>query len=52
MVGTRNYNRGYELDYDREYEESQLLERLRNIGITPIDDGCMGLTAKEVEELQ
>jgi hypothetical protein len=35
----------------REDEESRLLERLRNLGITPSDDGCMGLTAREAEVL-
>jgi hypothetical protein len=47
-----NCNREDELNYDREDEESQLLDRLRNLSITPSDDGHMGLTAKEVEELQ
>jgi hypothetical protein len=47
-----NCNRGNELDCDREDEESRLLERLRNLGITPSDDGCMGLTTREAEELQ
>jgi hypothetical protein len=47
-----NCNREDELDYDREDEESQLPERLRNLSITPSDDGCMGLTAREAEELQ
>jgi hypothetical protein len=35
-----NCNREDELDYDREDEESRLLERLRNISITPSDDEC------------
>jgi len=47
-----NCNREVQLDYNREDEESQLLERRRNLGITPSDDGRMGLTAREVEELQ
>jgi hypothetical protein len=47
-----NCNRKDELDYDREDKESQLLERLRNLSITPSDDGHMGLTAREAEELQ
>jgi hypothetical protein len=50
-VGAWNYNRGNELDCDREDEESRLLERLRNLSITPNDDGRMGLIAREVEEL-
>jgi hypothetical protein len=37
-----NCNRGNELDYDREDKESQLPERLRNLSITPSDDGRMG----------
>ena len=36
----------------REDEESRLLQRIRNLGITPNDDGRMGLTAREAEELQ
>jgi hypothetical protein len=47
-----NYNREYELDCDREAEESRLVERLRNLSITPSDDGHMGLTAREAKELQ
>jgi hypothetical protein len=47
-----NCNREDELDYDREDEESQLPERLRNLSITPSDDGRMGLTTREAEELQ
>ena len=35
----------------REYEESQLPEKLRNLETTPSDDGCMGETAREAEEL-
>ena len=45
-----NCNREDELDYDREDEESQLRDRLRNLNITPSDDERMGLTAREVEE--
>jgi hypothetical protein len=40
-----NYNREDKLDCDREDEESRLLDRLRNLNITPSDDGHMGLTA-------
>jgi hypothetical protein len=47
-----NCNREDELDYDREDEESRLVDRLRNLSITPNDDGHMGLTAREDEELQ
>jgi hypothetical protein len=47
-----NCNRGDELDCDREDEEYQLQDRLRNLGITPSDDGCMGGIAREDEELQ
>jgi hypothetical protein len=47
-----NYNREDELDYDREDKESRLLERLRNLSITPSDDGHMGLIAREAKELQ
>jgi hypothetical protein len=36
-VGAWNCNRGIELDCDKEDEESQLLERLRNLGITLSD---------------
>jgi hypothetical protein len=43
---------GLNIDCDREDEESRLLERLRDLGITPSDDGRMGLTAREAEELQ
>jgi hypothetical protein len=47
-----NCNREDELDCDREDKESLLLDRLRNLSITPSDDGHMGLTAREAEELQ
>jgi hypothetical protein len=43
-------NREDELDYDREGEESRLLDGLRNLSITPSDDECMGITTREVEE--
>jgi hypothetical protein len=46
-----NCNREDQLDFDREDEESQLRDRLRNLSITPSDDGRMGLTAREAEEL-
>ena len=46
-----NYNREDELDYDREDEESRLLDRLRKLDVIPSDDGCMSLTAREAEEL-
>jgi hypothetical protein len=46
-----NYNREDEFDYDREYEESRPLYRLRNLNITPSDDERMGITTKEYEEL-
>jgi hypothetical protein len=29
-----------------------MMERKRNLGITPIDDGLMGLTARKAEEMQ
>jgi hypothetical protein len=45
-----NCNREDQLDFDREDEESQLQDRLRNISITPSDDGRMDLTARESEE--
>jgi hypothetical protein len=45
-----NCNREDELDYDREDEESRLLDRLRNLSITPSDDERMGITAREAEE--
>jgi hypothetical protein len=51
-VGAWNCNKGNELDCDRENEESRLLERLRNLGITPNDDECMGVISRESEELQ
>jgi hypothetical protein len=51
-VGACNYNRGTELNCDKEDEESRLLERLRNLDITPNDNGCMGLTCREAKELQ
>jgi hypothetical protein len=51
-IGAWNYNRGNKLDYDREDKESRLLERLRNLDITPSDDGCMSLTTREAKELQ
>ena len=37
-----NYNREDHLDFDREDEESQLWDRLRNLSIMPSDDGHMG----------
>jgi hypothetical protein len=46
-----NYNREDELDYDRENKESRLLDRLRNLSITPSDDERMGITTRKVEEL-
>jgi hypothetical protein len=45
-------NREDELDFDKEDKESRLLERLRDLSITPNDDGHMGLTAREAGELQ
>ena len=39
-----------DLDYDREYEESRLLDKLRNLIITPIDDERMGITTRKAEE--
>jgi hypothetical protein len=36
-IGAWNYNKGNDLDYDREDEESRLLERLRNLGIRVSD---------------
>jgi hypothetical protein len=45
-----NCNIEDELDYDREYEESRLLDRLRNLSITPTDDECMGITTRKYEE--
>jgi hypothetical protein len=47
-----NCNREDQLDFDREDEESQLRDRLRNLNMTPNDDGRMGLTARGVEELR
>jgi len=47
-----NCNKVDQLNFDREDEESQLWDRLRNLKITPNDDGCMGLTGREAEELQ
>jgi hypothetical protein len=47
-----NCNREDELNYEREDKESRLLDRLRNLIITTSDDGHMGLTAREAEELQ
>jgi hypothetical protein len=46
-----NCNREDELDYDREDEESRLLDRLRNLSITPNNDERMGITARKAEEL-
>jgi hypothetical protein len=51
-VEAYNCNKEDDLNYDREDKESQLLERLRNLSITPSDDGHMGLRAIEAEELQ
>jgi hypothetical protein len=45
-----NCNKEDELDYDREDEESRLLDRLRNLSITPNDDERMGITTREAEE--
>ena len=50
-VESYNYNREDQLDFDREDEESQLRDRLRNLSITPSDDGCMFSTTREAEEL-
>jgi hypothetical protein len=47
-----NCNREDELSHDSEDKESRLLERLRNLRITPSDDGNMGLIAREAEEFQ
>jgi hypothetical protein len=47
-----NCNREDKLDCDKEDKESRLVDRLRNLRITPNDDGHMGLTAREDEELQ
>jgi hypothetical protein len=49
---TCNCNREDELNCDREDEDSRLVDRLRNLSLTPSDDGHMGLTAREAEELQ
>jgi hypothetical protein len=46
-----NCNREDEHDCEREDEESQLPEKLRNLRITPSDDGCVGETTREAEEL-
>jgi hypothetical protein len=46
-----NCNREDELDYDREDEESRLLDMLRYLSITPSDDERMGITTREAEEL-
>jgi hypothetical protein len=51
-VEAYNCNREDELDCDREDEESRLLDRLRNLSITPSDDGHMGSIAREAEDLQ
>jgi hypothetical protein len=47
-VGAWNWNRGNGLEYDREDEYYQMLERL---GITLSEDEHMSLTAREVEAL-
>ena len=47
-----NDNKEDELDYDREDKEFRLVDRVRNLSITPSDDGHMGLIAREDEELQ
>jgi hypothetical protein len=47
-----NYKIEDELNCDRQDKESRLLERIRNLSITPSDDGHMGLTTREAEELQ
>jgi hypothetical protein len=46
-----NCNKEDQLDFDRDDEESQLRERLRNLSITPNENGRMGLIAREAEEL-
>jgi hypothetical protein len=51
-VEAYNCNKENECDCDKEDEESRLLDRLRNLSITPSDDGHMGSTAREAEELQ
>ena len=45
-----NCNKEEKINFDREDEESQLRDRLKNLNITPSDDGLMGLTAREAEE--
>jgi hypothetical protein len=47
-----NCNIEDELDCDKEDKESRLVDRLRNLNIIASDDGHMGLTAREAEELQ
>jgi hypothetical protein len=47
-----NCNNEDYLDFDGEDEESQLPDRLRNLILTPSDDGHMDLTAREAEEWQ
>jgi hypothetical protein len=49
-IESYNCNREDEIDYDREDKESQLLERLRNLIITPSDDEHMGITARKTKE--
>jgi hypothetical protein len=39
-----------ELVYDREDEESQLPEKVRNLSLTPNDDGHMDRITREAEE--
>ena len=51
-VEAYNCNREDDLEYDREDKECRLLDKLRNLSITPSDDGHMGLTTREAEELQ
>jgi hypothetical protein len=51
-VESFNCNIEDELDCDREDEESQLVDRIRNLSITPSGDGHMGLTTREAEEFQ
>ena len=50
-VEAYNCNREDDLEYDREDEESRLLDKLRNLNITPSDDERMGITARKAEEL-
>jgi hypothetical protein len=45
-----NCNREDEIDYDREDEESRLLDRLMNLSITPSDDERMGITTRKDKE--